>query len=141
MRLSNPTDVEKAAGKKAEPYFAMQWKCQEEPLTGRVLFDNVPWVDAKDVVDANNSKSPRQSEAKGILGNRLVRANSIMAAAGFKPTGQFGFRQFLDSHPELKIQVSVAEKKDKNPATGKYDVPTGEMQNRIVKYASLTAPR
>jgi len=117
-----------------QPYFMLQWSCQEEPYTGRVVFDNVPWVKKEDVYDANHP-GPRQVEARNILDDRLAKANAIMQAAGYKPSGRFNFVEFLGTSPELKIQYNVSERKAKQP-DGTYK-GTGEMGNRVQRYFSL----
>lgn len=121
------------------PYFSLQWACQEEPHTGRIVFDTVTWVKSEDTAAANDKANPRNAEAKAILNNRLMRAKSIMDAAGFKPTGTFGFREFLNSHPEIKMSIRQKEKMDKDEK-GAYTKPTGEQQNVISKYISLSRP-
>ena len=100
----NSKTGEDLAKEDQQPYFAVQWKCQQEPHVGRVVFENIPWVRTQDAKDANNFESPRRAEAKKTLNNRLPRAKEIMEAAGFTPSGNFGFKQFLGSNPELKLQ-------------------------------------
>jgi len=126
------TDEEK------QPLFNLQWRCQQEPHVGRVVFERVPWVRAETIKAANDPQNPARGSAQAIINKALPRAKQIMEAAGFAPTGKFGFRQFLGSNPEMKLQINVAEKKMKDPA-GKW-VGSGEMKNNIVKHLSLHRP-
>jgi len=121
-----------------QPQFLIQWRCQQEPHVGRVILENVPWVRPEDAKAANDPQNPRRGEAKSIINRALPRAKQIMEAAGFNPTAQFGFRQFLGSNPEMLIQVNVKEKKQKN-SEGKW-VGSGEFKNGVVKHLSLHRP-
>lgn len=122
------------------PYFALQWKCQQEPYTGRVVFDNVPWVRQKDVQDAASQDSPRRAEARKLLNNRLPKAKEIMEAAGFLDAGRgkFNFKAFLGTNPEMKLQLKVKERQSKGP-DGKYR-GNGEWGNEISRHISLHRP-
>ncbi len=121
-----------------QPYFSLQWKCQQEPHVGRVVFDIVTWVKTSDVKAANDPQNPRRGEARSILNKRLPKAKAIMEAAGFVPTGQFGFKQFLATNPELKLQLKLKEKQDKQPnGTWKGN---GDYTNDVQKYLSLHRP-
>lgn len=145
FRLDSYKKMATASGKNiGQPYFQLQWKCQEEPYTGRVVFENVPWVSAADVKDANDPTSPRRGEAKKTLNNRLPSAKEVMEAADFKPSGKFGFEEFLAGHPEMKLQLKLKEKQSK---TGKSNADgsaeykgTGEMGNEVQKHLSLVRP-
>lgn len=128
------TEQEKSFG--YQPHFQARWKVQEEPHTGRLLFDFIPWVNKK-TLDAARQGNP---VAVQLRKDRLMRAKSIMKACNYNPAGGFNFKVMLDEHPECKIQVSTTEKKGKDPVTGKYTVATGELQNRIVKYLPLQRP-
>jgi hypothetical protein len=118
-----------------QPYFSIMWAVQQEPHVGRVVFDNVPWVNASDVQLAVAGNP----QAQAVLSDRLPRSKQIIKAAEFKPVGKFDFKAFLGSNPELKIQVGVTAKKAQN-AAGNW-VATDEMKNTISKYISLVAPR
>jgi hypothetical protein len=121
-----------------QPYFALQWKCQQEPHVGRVVFENVPWITSTDAKAANDPQNPRRAEARQTINKRLPRAKEIMEAAGFQPSGQFGFKQFLGSNPELKLTLKVKERQQKGP-DGKFH-GTGEWSNEVVKHLSLHRP-
>lgn len=123
----------------SKPNFNLQWACQEEPHTGRIVFDTVTWVGSEDIKAANDPSNIRNKEAKAVLNSRLMRAKSIMEAAGFKPSGKFGFKEFLNTHPEIKMAIRQKEKMDKDEK-GEYTKPTGEQQNVISKYISLARP-
>lgn len=122
------------------PNFSLQWKVQEEPNTGRVVFDTIPWVS----VDTIKAAAAGDPAAKSTMAQRLVRANSLMQAAGFKPSGKFGFKSFLSTNPEVKLTLSIGEKKTDSGKTDgkgkKVYVGTGEQVNNVVKYLSLQAP-
>lgn len=138
-------DSYSTGGTAQEPYYMLQWKCQEEPNTGRIAFDIVTWASEDDIRAANDSRHPRCNEARAILNNRLMRAKSLMDACSWSG----GFKALLDAHPEIKITIDLQERKTKalNPDGSakmengkKVYLPTGEMGNRIVKYLSLTRP-
>lgn len=140
---------EKRMTEEGQPYFALQWNGQQEPIVGRKVFENVPWILPEDAKDAADPSSVRRAEARKILNNRLPKAKEIMEAAAFKPTGQFGFEQFLASNPEMKLVVKV---KERQSATGrmvegkggkqvKEYKGTGEMGNDVVKHLSLHRPQ
>lgn len=118
-----------------QPYFSIQWSVQQEPHVGRLVFDNIPWVRSSDVVSAKAG----DPQAQAILNDRLPRSKAVMSAAEFKPSGSFGFKQFLATNPELKVQVTINERKTKNDK-GEW-VGTGEQGNKVVKYISLVAAR
>lgn len=117
------------------PYFKIQWSVTQEPHVGRLIFDSIPWVESAGVVAAKAG----DPQAQSVLNSRLPRSKAVMAAAGFKPSGSFGFKQFLGTNPEVKVQITVNERKQKN-AKGDW-VGTGENGNKVVKYISLIAPR
>lgn len=119
------------------PFFGLQWAVQQEPLVGRMIFENyVPWVDEATLIAARAG----DPVAKGVMSDRLPRIKAIMKAAEYKPVGKTDIVAFLATNPELKVQVTVSERKEKDPNTRQY-VGTGEMENRIVKYISKMAPR
>lgn len=136
-----------------QPRFDVQWKCQEEPNVGRVLFDFVPWVNDETLKAAGDPSNVYHQEAKAVIRKRLPRAKEIMAAAGFKPSGSFDFEaDFLSTNPEVKIPVTISERKNKdtrefldngakNPDFGKYTIATGTLQNGIPNtYLSINRP-
>lgn len=139
FRLDSFRKFETASGdNKGQPNFAIQWKCQEEPYTGRVVFENVPWVKPEDVKAASNQTDPRCSKAQKTLRNRLPAAKEIMEACSFKPAGKFQFEEFLAGHPACKLQLKLKERQEKT-SDGKYK-GTGEMGNEVVKHLSLVRP-
>ena len=70
--------------------------------------------------------------------DRLGKIKQLQEAANFKPKGTYDvMKDFLDKGIEVKIQVSVKERKHLNQATGKYDIATGIMDNQVVKYLPL----
>lgn len=127
-------DVEKYAGLARQPQFQLHWSCQQEPHTGRVYMDFMPWV-TEECVKAAVGGNPL---AKELVKKRLFAAKTLMLACGFKPVGAFDFKgDFLGANPEVRIQLSVREAKTR--VDGKLQ-PTGEMRNRTVKYVSLQRP-
>lgn len=139
--------------KDGQPRFDLQWKCQEEPNVGRVLFDFVPWVKQDVLVAAMDPTNIRHQEAKDLIKKRIPRAKDIMKAAEYSPKGDFDFEtDFLAMHPEVKIPVQISERKNKdtretldnglkNPDFGKYTIATGTMQNSIPNaYLSVRRP-
>lgn len=132
QKWTSPTEEEKAKGGLPEPYYAVEWHCQQEPHVGRIHFENIPWV-RKEMVTAAAAGDPN---ARKYLNNRLPRAKNIMEAAGFKPTGNFDFEtDFLALNPEIKIQLGLQAAKTKD-ASGKY-VETGSFRNKTVRYYPL----
>lgn len=143
----------KTIDKDGQPRFDAQWKCQEEPNVGRVLFDFIGWVDGKTQAVAKDPSNLGCKEARALINKRMPRAKEIMAAAGFKPVGNFNFEtDFLATHPEVKIPVTISERKNKddretlsdgnrNPDFGKYTIKTGQMQNGMPNtYLSVNRP-
>lgn len=138
--------------KDSQPRFVFQWKCQEEPNTGRVLRDYVQWVDDATFQAAMDKGNIRYQEARDLIRKRLPRAKEIMSAAGYKPVGAFDFElDFLSQHPEVKIVVTVSDRKNKderemvdgasNPDFGKYTISTGQTQNGFPNnYLSVNRP-
>lgn len=120
-----------------QPYYKLQWKCQQEPHTGRMVFENCPWVRPQDVSDAN-TESPRKAEARKLINSRMPRAKEIMEAAGFTPTGSFGFKQFLATNPEMKLQLKLKASKIKKD--GKLE-NSGGFVNEVVKHVSKHRPQ
>jgi hypothetical protein len=135
-------DTQTKGKNKNGPYYSIQWKCQEEPYVGRIAFDTITWLDQETLGALKAGPSnPGFSNAKSTANSRLVRANSLMEAAGMKPVGNFNFETWLNTHPEVKLTLSLREKKLKDDKSGEYTVPTGEMQNNVSKYVALQAPR
>lgn len=136
--IPGPDTTKDAAGRDVkcilDPGFNVRWRGREEPVVGKILFDTVPWVRGEDRAEAAKGNPM----ARQILQERLVRMNSIIDAAGWKPNGSQGIKAFLDSGPEVKITVNETAKMSKNPRTGKWDVPVvGEKRNGVSKYLSL----
>lgn len=108
----------------------IMWRCQEEPLAGRIFSDSVPYVDDTVMKAANAG----DRSAREVVIRRLQKAKTIMDAAGVK---RGSFTAFLDQQPELKIALEVeAERRNIN---GKW-VSTEGMRNRAVKYLGLNSP-
>lgn len=138
--------------KDSQPRFVILWKCQDEPNTGRTLRAYVNWVSDDIFAAAMDKSNIRHQEAKDAIRKRLPQAKDIMAAAGFKPSGAFDFeKDFLSMHPEVKIPVTVSERKNKderetidgmaNPDFGKYTIATGQMQNGLPNaYLAVNRP-
>lgn len=128
------------------PVYSLQWRCQQEPHTGRVAFSNCPWPKAEDIKLANDPNAPAgpRQEAQKRVNDRLVVSKAIQEAAGIKP-GTMPFKQFLNTNPELFLQLGVTEKKER---TGQFDAKnqpifkgTGEQKNKVQKYVPLVRPR
>lgn len=118
----------------ADPYFNVQWECLDPRFARRIVFDFITFVRDIDIQRANAGDPDARAKIKG----RLARLKEVQKAAGYKPHGNYNVRtDFLDKQPELKLQLRIGEKKDKNPLTGKYDVPTGDKQNNIQKYLPM----
>lgn len=111
-----------------EPYFRLLWSCQKEPNVGRIFADNVPWVDKATIDAAKDPQNPMRAAARALINERLARAKAIMEAAQFKPTGQFGFKEFLNNNPEMFIEISNYQGRD------------GNHYNKAKKYISLARP-
>jgi hypothetical protein len=143
------------------PVYSLQWRCQEEPHTGRVMFSNCAWPTAEDVRTANDPDAPKGAkvEAQKRVNDRLVVAKALQEAAGLKP-GTKSFKEFLDSHPEIRIQTTITAKKklksvadpDKGESVNNAGKvvdsrgqlmfeDTGEQKNKVVKYISLVRPQ
>lgn len=130
----NPEQIQKYGAMAKQPQFQLNWVCQQEPHTGRTFVDFVPWV-TPEVVKAARAGDPI---ARELIRKRLPRAKVIMEAAAYKPTGEFDFKEFLGSNPELKIQLGIQEAKTK---VGGVLKATGLMRNTAVQYVSLVRPR
>jgi hypothetical protein len=124
-----------------QPYFQVQLAIQQEPHVGRVVFDNIPWVRPEDIRAASkaNPNPYERAQAQKVLNDRLPKSKAIMEAAGYKPTGAFSFKEFLDSGPEFKVQVNIRERKERDGKGGWRG--TGEQGNKVQKYLSLVSPR
>lgn len=117
-----------------QPWFQLFWSCQQEPHTGRVFTDFMPWVSLEVVSKA----AAGDTEAIAIRKDRLWKAKAVCKAAGFGVAGNFNIKtDFLDVHPELKIQVGLEAGKTK--VNGKY-VADGSQRNKPIKYLSLSRP-
>lgn len=114
-----------------QPYYQVLWKVQQEPLVGRGFMDFVPYVNE----ETARAAAQGNSTARGIVNDRLWKAKMILEGAGYKPSGAFSFREFLLTNPEMKIQLKVVPRKQKD-ASGKY-VATGENGNQAVHYIPL----
>lgn len=120
-----------------QPWFMIQWICQQEPHTGRRFGDMVNWIDPTVAAKAQAG----DSVARQLIKNRCVAIKAIQDAAGWKPAGKYNLENdFLSKNPEVKIQLGIRPGKAKNPVTGKYDLDSGEMQNRAIKYVPLGRP-
>ena len=119
----------------SQPQFMIFWTCQEEPHTGATFPDFIQWVNQETMQAAKGGNRT----ALTLLRSRLQRAKSILTAAEYPVGSSLDFKAFLASHPEIKIQLGVRERKMKD-ATG---VPkgTGEMVNNAIRYTGLRMPR
>jgi len=119
----------------AQPYYALRWRCQQEPHVGRVYFENVPWVREEDVKIATDQRHPLNRQAKQTLSDRLWKAKDLMDKAGFKPTGRLNFEAFLDTNPEVRIPLTLQEVKEKQPDGSLKGA--GRFRNKSNKYLPL----
>lgn len=118
-----------------QPAFLFRWVCQQEPHTGLQFMDFVEWANEETIREAIAG----HPVARAIVKRRFMRIKAIMEECGFKPKGNFDVKQdFVNTHPELNIQVGVREKKQKGP-DGKA-VGTGQMVNMAIQYMSLRRP-
>lgn len=134
-------------GNPNKPNYKLAWVCQEEPYTGRFIYDNsITWASAQDIADANNASSPHCAEARKTVKDRLFRARKMLAGMGvdLKAFGN-NLDTFLASEPECKIKIKPTERMvdsgKRKPDGGKLYVGTGEMTNNdIISYHPLAAP-
>lgn len=124
-----------------QPWYMINWSCQQEPHTGRSTTEFVPWCN-KETFDkaASGDKT-----AQKIVKNRLYVIKDILAACSYKPVGEFLIEPFLDSNPECKIQLGLkagnTDSGKTDPGTGKkIYIPDGSMRNKVIKHVSLTRP-
>jgi hypothetical protein len=118
-------------GQGPDPYYALSWKCQDPRFSGRMYWENVTWVRDVDFQAAMAGDAAARSKCL----KRLVNMKDLQAACGFKGVGDYDVeKDFLDTMPEVKIQLKLVEKKDKDPRTGAWTVSTGQMKNDRVKY-------
>lgn len=130
---NEPKPGEKEFAFGAQPYFMVKWVAQQEPIVGRAFTEFVPWV-SDSVVEAAVAGN---SDARGIITDRIWKAKSIASAAGFKPAPGSGFnaKTFFATNPEIKISLGLEKRKTKD-ATGKY-VATDQDQNKVNAYLPL----
>lgn len=134
------------------PVYSLQWRIQEEPHTGRVFFSNCAWPTKEDILTANDPELPpgvKQAAQKRVV-DRLVVAKAIQEAAGIAP-GSMPFEDFLATNPEMRIQISITDKKERvkddlgNDVLDQKGQPkwksTGEKKNKVQKYISLVRPQ
>lgn len=124
----------------AQPYFQIIWSCQQEPFVGRSFMDFAPWITpavARAAVGPNSD--PKVAAARSLINKRLWKSKAIVEAAGLKPTGSFSFKNFLDTNPEVKIQLAVKERKEK-ASDGTYK-GTGIQGNSAAAYLPLHRPQ
>lgn len=120
----------------AQPFYTLQWVCQQEPYTGRIVYDFVGWVSALVVTKAREG----DQVARKLLKDRLWKAKSVMEGCGYKPPSSFNLEaDFLGTNPECKIQLGIQEKKVKDPSTGQYR-SSGEMKNKLIRYLPVNRP-
>lgn len=117
-----------------QPYFMLNWSCQQEPHTGRGVTEFAGWCTPQ-VFEAAKAGD---RTAKKLVASKLFVIKDILAAAGLKAMGNMNIKDFLGGNPELKIQLKLQQGKSKN-AAGVY-VVDGTMRNGVVKHVSLTRP-
>lgn len=135
------------------PVYSLQWRIQDETNNagGRVVFSNCPWPTSEDIKLANSdAPAGAKVEAQKRVNDRLVVAKAIQEAAGCKP-GSMPFEQFLATNPEMLVQISITDKKQRivdavgNPVRDEKGqlkfASTGEKKNKVQKYISLTRPQ
>lgn len=128
-----------------QPAFMVFNACQQEPHVGHNFMEYVTWCTPEVFAAAMGPKDhPKTQAARKLVNSRLWKAKDILEGAGFKPSGKFDFKAFMDTHPEYKIQLKVVEKKAK---TGRVDAQgnkiyekTGQNVNQSVKYFPLNRP-
>lgn len=118
----------------AQPYFNLQWSCQQEPHTGRSVMEFAGWC----TPEVFKAASAGDKAARKIVNGRLYVIKDVLAAAGLKAMGNLDIKAFLADHPEVKLQVGLQEGKTKNNK-GEY-VKDGSMRNKVLKHVSLTRP-
>lgn len=119
-----------------QPWYMLQWVCQQEPHTGRQFGDFCPWVNK----ECRDLAKTGDVNAQILLKDRLWKAKAVLEAAGYKPSGAFDIdKDFFSTHPEVKIQLGIQPGKTKDPVSKKY-IEDGSTQNKAIKYLSLTRP-
>ena len=126
-----------------QPYFMLNWSCQEEPHTGRSPGPEFCGWCSKEVFQA---AAGGDRTAMRMVNSKLVVAKDVLAGADLKSAGTMDFKSFLATNPEMRLQLGLQPGKT---ATGKIDsksgkkeyVADGSMRNRILKHVSLTRPK
>lgn len=116
-----------------QPYFQIFWDCTEEPHTGKRFVEFVQYINKLTIVEANKGNPV----AVALVKKNLSRVKDIAVAAGYPQKG-FDFKAFAATKPEVKIQLSLKEKKEKT-ATGELKA-TGEQVNFAIRHVSLHRP-
>lgn len=114
-----------------QPYFMLQFICQEEPSVGKRWGAYVGWCNAE------TFKLAAKGDAVAVqyLKNRLSLAKTLMEGLEWKPQpGKSKFKDFINSHPEGKFTLRVSERK--SYVNGKLGA-TGEFTNNLVKCMPL----
>lgn len=139
----NEPDVKKpeeaAFGK--QPWYQLNWVCQQEPHTGRAVVEFCGWCNKDTFTAAATGNKVAQKLVKG----RLFVIKDVLPAANYKPVGEFNIENFFATNPEIKLQLGLTPGKTDSgkidQTTGKkLYIPDGSMRNKIIKHVSLTRP-
>ncbi len=117
-----------------QPYFLLNWSCQQEPHTGRRVQEFCGWC----TQEVFKAAAGGDRTARQMVNNRLFVAKDLLPAIGMKAVGNLNFKDLLNTNPECKLQLKLQAGKSKN-ATGQY-VVDGTTTNGVVKHVSLTRP-
>ena len=113
-----------------QPYFMLQWVCQQEPYVGKRYLQFLGWVNAETMKLAEK----KDSQALGFAKERLGDVKTLMIGCNYKPHGRSDLKTFLESHPEAKISLTIRERKIKINGVL---TPTGEMVNNVQKISPV----
>lgn len=101
-----------------QPYFNCTFVCQQEPFTGKRVYDFIHFINKKTQAAAANG----DATAISVKNKRLVRLKALLKGASYSPTGVFDIRKFLEAKPAVGIEVGEGKKQDGTP------------QNTIINY-------
>lgn len=116
----NPEGRPEIAKYGSQPYYNVTLVAQQEPWTGKRIYEFIQFVNSATQAAAGAG----DSVARDLCRKRLVRLNSFLAGIGYKPVAVFDIEKIFNSHPSANIRCGTAAKQN------------GSMGNTVAEYVT-----
>ena len=109
-----------------QPYYNVEFVCQQEPHTGRRIYEFIHFVN--DTTQA--AAIAGDAVAAKVVKDRLIALADLLRGTGYQPTAKFSIENFFNTKPNTGIVVGSREDN------------TGKQRNSVIEfYFDPTATR